>query len=387
MDDYDECRIALCVKQPEDPNNPYYRSIHHPSAIVRNIPHFNNRCLAEDILKENLEHFQEDVPTLGGSTIKRKTIVNGSHRGQDQVTFARRANTLGFHALTFNMNGVKLYSADGSGPIRYKTKKRRLNELLYYIYCIHQLEDRPLVIVGRRKVDRGLGFHYAPRSHQEVRPKILDFGAGPVQTDGIKGLIFTDEILGEVKDLSSAAQKSGRLDGVIGQCPQCPIHLTWWTDPQTGSKVIHHKKRVDATHTLPGYFTAEQGKQAATRLTRLPDEYTITETIYTDRSLAHAWAVGAMCWDRVVNSMGERIHGGNAPWDVNFHSDGMLYDHGPKPVSCWAVLDRSNLSRFGEGVRCIPVLTGTKIGYVISYKTGWLTVFKLSNFNPLNDVY
>lgn len=369
MDDYEEYRYAKCIKQPINDSEPDYRSIHSENSVVRIINTENPRSqVVLNVIRDNIEYFREDVPTVDGQSVKRKVIVNGSSRGAEHTVFANQMNEFGFHALTFNMFGIKLYRA-GVAPITFKTKRRRLNELLYYIYQRFQLEDRPLFIIGCRKVDRGLGFHYAPRSRQGIVPKTYGYDDyGNITFDGLNGLVFTDMILGEVSNLSSAAQKSGRLDGIIGQCPQCPITLTWWSDDRTAEKVIRHKTRVDATHQLHGAYSAEQAKHAAIRKSRQTGDYTITHGFST-REEAHAWATENIDWNLVKNRADEPIHANRIPYNVNTEN-GMMWDHGLKPIMPWHELDQSNLARFGEGVRCVPVIE-EGIRFVVSYKVGW----------------
>ena len=370
IDEYEEYRYAKCVKQPVNDNEPDYRSIHHENSVVRVIHAAENTRsqIVFNAIRDNIEYFRADVPTVGGQIVKRKVIVNGSSRGAEHTVFANQMNEFGFHALTFNMSGVKLYRS-GYAPITFKTKRRRLNELLYYIYQRFGLEDRPLFIIGCRKVDRGLGFHYAPRSRQGIVPKTFVYEEhGDITFDGLNGLVFTDMILGEVSNLSRAAQKSGRLDGIIGQCPQCPITLTWWTDDRTAEKVIRHKTRVDATHQLQGAYSAEQAKHAAIRKSRQDGDYTITHGFST-REDAHAWATENINWNRVRNGEDQPIHANRIPYNVSIEN-GMMRDHGLKPIMPWNELDQSNLARFGEGVRCVPVVEDG-IRFVVSYKVGW----------------
>ncbi len=263
IDDYDEFRHALCISQPENENEEHYRSIHHSSSVVKHIEPCNVRLMPYNVILQNTNHFDQEVQTVGGQHIKRKTIINGSKNGVDHRLFALHMVGLSYNVMTFNMMGVTLYRP-GNTIIRISTKRRRLNEILYYMYTVFRLEHAPLFIIGCRKVDRGLGFHYAPRSHISITKKTVDYGYGPVEFDGVSGLIFTDMILGKVDNISTAAQKSGRLDGIIGQCPQCPVCLTWWTDELTSSNVISHKTIVDEMHRLPGgIYSTFQAKNTA----------------------------------------------------------------------------------------------------------------------------
>jgi len=75
------------------------------------------------------------------------------------------------------------------------------------------------------KVDRGVTFHYAPPS-------------------GRNALIWTDIILGEVLDESSAVQRAGRLAGNIAHCENY-VPGTYWTDEETWNKIISHNRGID----------------------------------------------------------------------------------------------------------------------------------------------
>jgi len=168
---------------------------------------------------------------------------------------------LGFHAITFNQSGITIYRA-GTSSLRISTKRRRLNEVLFYAYKRFSLHDKLLIVLGRKKVDRGLGFHHAPRGTVPKRIE-FNFDHGPIVTDDIEGLIFTDMFMGRIECKSTAVQKAGRLAGIIAQCPQYPGSLTWWVDEETGRSVNHHNKIVDGMNVLPGCHTALQAKTTA----------------------------------------------------------------------------------------------------------------------------
>jgi hypothetical protein len=184
-------------------------------------------------------------------------------------SFAKEVVAKGYNALVFNQTGLRLYyqgcaCTDAcSHTIRIRTKGKRFNELLFYMYKRFGLDTKPLIILGRKKVDRGLGFHYAPR-RSGLGPTTLDFdGHGPVHTDGKEGLIWTDMFMGYIEGKETAVQKAGRLAGIISQCPQYPGQLTWWVDKQTGTHVERHNKVVDEVNGLSGCHTALQAKTVA----------------------------------------------------------------------------------------------------------------------------
>ena len=104
------------------------------------------------------------------------------------------------------------------------------------------LNDKAIVLLGRRKVDRGLGFHYCPMVDDE---KIIDYGDVPLITSNKDSLVWTDEILGSIKDAATAVQKAGRLAGIIAHSPQYSGNIHYWCDMETEQLVRTHNKMVD----------------------------------------------------------------------------------------------------------------------------------------------
>lgn len=224
--DYPECANAYMYPVPlGDPN---YRAFHTEDAEIKNVVHRikdNNDTYAEGILDTNREHFNGMVTLKNGTQGFRKTIVNSAAKRSSMAEFALRRNAEGAYAVTVNMNGICVYRP-GHEMKKYPTKGKKFGELLFAVYNECNLHDKPLFIIGRRKVDRGLGFHWAP-------------------SDGSNGLIWTDMILGHVVNKNSASQKAGRLAGKVAQCPQYPGKLTWWTDESTAALIARHNTIVD----------------------------------------------------------------------------------------------------------------------------------------------
>jgi hypothetical protein len=165
--------------------------------------------------------------------------------------------------LVLNMYGIYVYCPDYPKKC-YKTKGKRFGKLLFEIYTELGLASRPLFIIGNRKVDRGLGFHWAPK-------------------DGTDGLIWTDEILGRIKDKDSASQKAGRLAGKVAQCPQYPMELTWWTDRETADNIVRHNKIVDNTALHRGCSALQAFTRAEAYVPEVDQhpEYDITDLYHT----------------------------------------------------------------------------------------------------------
>lgn len=240
LDDFEEC--ANAYSYPVEANDENYRAIHTQDAEIKCTPHRrqdSNDAYAEKVLEANREHFAGKVMLKDGTQGWRKTIVNGGARKASQESFARRRNAGGANTFTINQDGVTLYRAGVAQPVRRSSKGVRLSQLLFDMYKEFGLHTAPLFIIGRRKVDRGLGFHHAPPpSDENPRPE---------------GLIWTDMILGSILDKELAAQKAGRLAGRIWYCLQCPTKLTWWTDEQTAAMVVRHNTIVDKTNEMRGH--------------------------------------------------------------------------------------------------------------------------------------
>jgi hypothetical protein len=247
---------------PED--RVHYRALHHPESITRRVPfttrHTNN-SYATQVIEKNLPHFTTPIELPSGEKYFHKTIVNSNAKTEDMKMFAKWVNTKGMYAFVFNGYGgasVKVYRPD-MPIVTYKTKGKRFGETLFYIYKKLSLNDKPLMIIGRRKVDRGLGFHYCPRTNDE---KQIDGPDGILVTRDREGLIWTDQILGRIDDKNIAAQKAGRLAGIIGNSPQYPGVTYYWTDEHTERLIRRHNTIVDIANTYSGCSVLQAVKHA-----------------------------------------------------------------------------------------------------------------------------
>jgi len=255
-EEYEECANAYCYPyeiSPSDAEN--YLSYHHEESKKHYVTvrsRESNNVIATRVLEDNwASHFAIPLKLRDGSDYHHKVIVNSDSKAEDMAKFARSFTDRAF-VLTFNMYGVKLYSGDHPLGKRYPIRKQNLNKLLYYIYKMNRLETKPLFIIGRRKVDRGLGFHYAPRKSGTPVLRI-DGPDGPLTTDGVEGLIWTDIILGnKIEHIPTAVQKAGRGAGIVRQCPQYPNVFHYWVEEDTSRAIEHHYKKVDAVNNLVG---------------------------------------------------------------------------------------------------------------------------------------
>ena len=264
-EDYPECSNAYLYPvdiSPEDQE--YYRALHHIEAITHRIAftskHTNN-SYAMQLLENNQEHFMKPILLPSGEIYYRKVIINSNAKTEDMKQFAKWCNTKGMYALVFNGYGgasVKVFR-NGYSVESHKTKGRRLNELLFYIYKKLSLNDKPIAIIGRRKVDRGLGFHYCPRTNDEIQ---IDGTLGILTTKNREGLVWTDAILGRIEDKDTAVQKAGRLAGIIGNSPQYPGTTHYWTDEHTEQLIRRHNTIVDKSNTNTGCSVLQAVKHA-----------------------------------------------------------------------------------------------------------------------------
>jgi hypothetical protein len=251
-EDYPECANAYLYPvdiSPEDQQ--HYRALHHPEAITRKVEftskHTNN-SYAMQILENYNEHFMTPISLPTGEIYYRKIIVNSNAKTEDMKQFAKDCNKNGMYALVFNGYGgasVKVYR-EGYPVETYKTKSKKFNEVLFDMYKNLNLNDKPIVIIGRRKVDRGLGFHYCPRDNNR------------------EGLVWTDMILGRIEDKNTAVQKAGRLAGIIGNSPQYPGVTYYWTDEYTEQLIRRHNTIVDKSNNSTGCSVLQAVKYAET---------------------------------------------------------------------------------------------------------------------------
>jgi hypothetical protein len=275
--EYEECFNAYM--HPVPAGDPNYRAIHLEEAIIKIVPHRvkeKNDSYAETILKDNDDYFKKQIKLKDGSLGYRKVIVNGGSKCSSMENFAKNRISEGYHAITVNMNGVIVYRA-GQEKKKYSTKGIRFSQLLFNIYKELGLHDKPLIIIGRKKVDRGLGFHHAP-------------------PDGSEGLIWSDMILGRVEDKTQGPQKSGRLAGKVAQSPQYPGSLTWWTDQKTASMVCRHNDVVDVVNTKKGCSALQAIKhgEAETPVRKpeeTPNDILISEVSFSTVKEAKEWGI------------------------------------------------------------------------------------------------
>lgn len=282
LDEFDECANAIHYRtELAAEDAPYYRAIHHPESVLHLIAPVgreDNNILCKRIIDNNwVDHFNTPIILSTGENYYRKTIINSTPTTADHADLAQFLVALGGNCLTFNQRGLTIFSANTSiHGKRIPIRRRRFGEVLFVVYKEYGLHDRPLFIVGRRKIDRGLGFHWAPRHNtpESKRKKELP-GSLPsspaIRTDGHEGLIWSDVILGNrIMNIATATQKAGRGAGIIAQCAQYPGSIHYWGISDTLDAVKRQASKVDLANTLPGTNTMLQAVETANAL--LPKE-------------------------------------------------------------------------------------------------------------------
>ena len=389
LEDYSECRHAYMYPiEIDETTKEYYRAFHTQDSIV-NIVNLtgqtkSNNAYAEHILNTNMTDFKTPI-YHNGKQIYRKIIINSNPKGNDMTSLANFAVRNGMYAITFNQSGICAYTP-GLPVQRFKIKGMRLNELLFCIYKTMGLHDKPIVIIGRRKVDRGLGFHYAPRknpdSHQFDRQVIVwkgnaTYPGGEVISDDGEGLIWTDMILGRIEDTSTAAQKAGRNAGIIAQCPQYIGKLYFWTDAQTSRRIRMHNEKVDITNTLSGYSAIQSINHAIDMVPNIPIElplpdHVVHSELFSNDVLAKEWCTSNLIMDDYGSSkFGLYKEDGSA---------GTLRNatHIKKRGDLIMICSREETERgdlgwgVGTSARIMPVREDGRIQYIVIYKRGKL---------------
>jgi len=256
-----------------------YRGIHHPDAKIHRYKQKGsdtNGGYALRIINENISHFTTScINPKDNVNYFRKVIILGDVRIASQRTLANQLLELKFHIILQNENNLKLIkSTDKSGMIKWPLRKGKvLRDELFIMFNKHNLWDGPVALIGNKKINRGLGYHYALPS-------------------GGKGLIWTDEIMGDIDGDANRVQRVSRLHGVIAHCENYPNELHFWIDERTELTVRNTNAQIKSLHD--GYLGFQSlgdrlnyAKQV-TPLLRLSRRYKISE-VFSTQLLAKEW--------------------------------------------------------------------------------------------------
>jgi hypothetical protein len=277
-EDYPECSNAYLYPVEislEDQKN--YRALHHEESITHIMPFTSKHTYnsyAIDILENNNEHFTTPIVLPTGEIYYRKIIAISNHTTKDMDELAKYCiSNNNYYAIVFNGNcgtSIKIYSYENDTRV-YKTKGCKFNELLYYLYKKLNLNDKPIIIIGNKKIDRGVGFHYCPNNDDEI---IIEYvpKLGKLICKNRDGLVWTDTILGRIDNIASAVQKAGRGSGNIGNSPQYSGTSHYWTDKETEQKIRRHNTIVDESNTKIGYSIGMAVSEAKNNLPEIKAE-------------------------------------------------------------------------------------------------------------------
>ena len=248
--EYPECSNSTLWRDPTPSPMPHYRSPHHSDTISK----INNDFIATkheyalNCLRENLRHFT--TPISPGNY--RKVIINSGALRKEMETLATTAIEMNFYAaMVVNMDGVYLYRSGKKKRLCVQDKEEQFNEFLYRVYTKYDLDQGPIAIIGSRKVDRGITYHYVP-------------------SDGEDGLVWTDIILGKIKVTADAVQKAGRLAGHVAHCPSY-IPGTYWAEQNTWNNIVEHFHVVDSINETK-YNTYNFGETYTQVMAHLEEE-------------------------------------------------------------------------------------------------------------------
>jgi len=145
----------------------------------------------------------------------------------------------------------------------------------------------------------------------------------------------------------------------------------------TSSKLKSRDGRIRKQPTLVHHTNVDGLVVAPEDMEHVETAYTTSNTFMT-RDDAHEWAITMMNWDGAWNT----IMRSTRPTNVNpCNIDGgpgtthIRYRGGSHPIPTEEEFRASNdFGKFGSGVRCVPVRTGTTLSYIIVCKESWLRV-------------
>ena len=268
-------RVELNADKERD-----HRGIHHPDAVIHRYKQSSavgNSSYALNIIKTNLAAFTEPrVNPKNDRLYYPKTIILADARIASHKTLATQLLALGFHVILQNESNLKVCLAAQQQQQQWKPwsiKKKVVRNELFKMFNELDLWSKPVALIGNRKLDRGLGYHYAPPA-------------------GGTGLIWTDEIMGHIDGGASRVQKVSRIHGVIAQCDDYPNALNFWVDERTELTVRNENGIIKSLHDgYQGFHSLGDRlsyARAVTTLLKKSRNYLISES-FVSRALARAW--------------------------------------------------------------------------------------------------
>ena len=236
---------------------PNYRNIDHADAKVLNetLHQKHNESNNDFILRvvtEHYEYFHSKNTQANGEEVYKRIIGIADMANSKQEALARNLAILKFASIIYNQSGFIIHYPyeDGYKTIRVRRngisglnlKGLEINKKLSAIYKHFPiLSNFPIFILGNKKIDRGLSFHYAPR----------------MGTD--EAWLVSDIIMGYYKDdeRRKACQVAARLWGIIAHRPEYVGYIGLWMDCRSREMVLRDArmtKHVQDNSIIPESF-------------------------------------------------------------------------------------------------------------------------------------
>jgi len=265
-------RVELNAEKERD-----HRGIHHPEAVIKRYKQTSavgNSSYALNIIKLNLAEFTAArVNPKNGLRYFPKTIILADARIVSHKTLATQLLALGFHVILQNESNLKVCLNGTTNWRPWSIKKKVVRNELFKMFNELDLWHAPVALIGNRKLDRGLGYHYAPPT-------------------GGSSLIWTDEIMGHIHGGASRVQKVSRIHGVIGHCDDYPNQLNFWVDERTELTVRNENGIIKSLHDgYQGFHSLRErltyARAVTTQLLK-SRKYLISQS-FASRALAKEW--------------------------------------------------------------------------------------------------
>jgi hypothetical protein len=225
LNSYKECKMAHQYDiQISDFIKQNYFGINDENSIIHKIDNKDDKLFS--IIQSNIEHFTK--PLNDGTY--RRIIGISSFVTDDQIIDAIGLKNIGFNVISINSKGLLLHNKD-SATVVLTQKFKEFNKSLAHLY--HQssyssiLKSKPLIILGNRKVDRGLTFHYAPDENSKIPP-----------------MLWTDIVIPQTENWKRAVQMTGRVAGIIKHISSFnEIH--YWIETKTLKRIEKYVSITD----------------------------------------------------------------------------------------------------------------------------------------------
>ncbi len=172
----------------------------------------------ETVLQEKDTYFKTEYTTVNGEKKHRRIIALSDSLTEEHANFATKWSSAGYHCFTFNQYGIRLY-VDGRLITSQKKKIGRVGDAVAKLitkYIINN--DKPIIILGNRKVNRGLTF----QTHIMSWTDMIIFGNNNISRDKL-------------------IQTAGRLCGNVGKIGDFPIDgITYHCQREMQKLLLHH---------------------------------------------------------------------------------------------------------------------------------------------------